>query len=75
MADGAHPALASVTIRRLVLHGAEADPGLGDAIAAAIARELGGGGGPEPMADVAQTIARSVVGHPQIVGGSRDGEG
>jgi hypothetical protein len=74
MADRFRPALASVTIRRLVLPAAEGGHGLGDAIAAALARELGAGGADAPpRPGVAQAIARGIAGHPDIAGRSEDG--
>ena len=74
MAGGPGPRLASVRIRRLVVRGAEAAPGLGDAIAAALVRELGADGAAEPpQAGVAQTIARAIVDRTDIAGRNRDG--
>jgi len=62
-----HPALASVTIRRLVLPERQAEPTLGAAIAAALARELGGGAaGAAKETGVAQAIARGIAGHPRF---------
>jgi hypothetical protein len=74
MADRSHPALASVTIRRLVLPEAEGGHGLGDAIGAALARELGAGGtDAPPRPGMAQAIARCIADHPDIAGRSKDG--
>jgi hypothetical protein len=74
MAGRSHPALASVTIRRLVLPEAEAGHGLDDAIAAALAREFGAGGADaSPRPGVAQAIARGIAGHPAMAGRSGDG--
>ncbi|HYI49234.1 MAG TPA: hypothetical protein VEX35_12300 [Allosphingosinicella sp.] len=72
MADSSRPALASVTIRRLVLPAAESSPALRDAIAAALARELGPGSADSPPG-VAQAIARGIARHPDIAGRSKDG--
>jgi hypothetical protein len=58
MAGAPGPRLESVRIRRVVVPGAEAALGLGDAIAAALVRELGAEGAAEPPpAGMAQTIA------------------
>jgi hypothetical protein len=67
MADRSHLAPASVTIARLVLPEAEAGSrhGLGDAIAAALARELGRPGpASAPPSPLAQAIAHGIASHP-----------
>jgi ribulose kinase len=66
MAERSRPALASVTIRRLVVPGAEAGPGLGDAIAAALAHELRSRSDPAPQSGMAQAIARGIARHSEI---------
>lgn len=80
MADRRRPALASITIRRLVLPETEAGHGLGDAIAAALAGELGTAGREAvPNPGVAQAIARGIAHHPELTamraspGGRADG--
>ena len=74
MADRSHPALASVTIRRLVLSAAEVGHGLDDAIAAALAHELVAlAADAPPRPSVAQAIARGIAGHPDIAGRGGDG--
>lgn len=81
MADRSHPAPASVTIHRLVLPEAEAGSrhGLGDAIAAALARELGHAGpAAAPPSGLAQAIAHGIASHASFGtghGGQNDGGG
>ena len=62
-----HPCVASITIRRLVLAEGWGGPALGEAIAAALSRELGGGGSPPvPRLAVAQAIAHEIARHPAL---------
>lgn len=73
-AERPRPALASVTIRRLVLPDGAAGHGLGEAIAAALSYELRGGVEPGPRFGLARAIARDIATHPgtAAAGGNAD---
>jgi hypothetical protein len=73
--DRNRPALASITVRRLILPPGQPGPALAEAIASAVARELGDrarAAAREPA--VAQAIGEAIAQHPRLAAsGAGDG--